>query len=194
MAERRTCGRGVRAGLGRRSGGCGARPLVPATAHGPNRLDLTNGRDRLVLGTIADDAARRQPVRLPGTITVFEEQAAEAGWSIIDRTDMQAVAADYGARVPGITVLDLCPSQSSIEIAQRHGERIVTPMVPCTGSPGRYGPYTKCRSLTTNTAVPVSCPSCGEEGRLAVKPHRFNGAGEPCDGRFEVGFGVGSGA
>lgn len=65
------------------------------------------------------------------TIAVFETQAAEAGWSILNSTDMQAVVANHGASVPGVTVFDLCSSQYSIEILQRDDERIVTPMMPC---------------------------------------------------------------
>jgi len=60
--------------------------------------------------------------------------------------------------------------------------------------PGRYGPYAKCRSCKTNTAVGLLCDGCGEEVRLAVKPHGFDGACEPCDRHFEVGFGAGPGA
>ena len=60
--------------------------------------------------------------------------------------------------------------------------------------PGRYGPYAKCRSCKTNTAVGVSCDGCGEEVRLAVGPHGFVGTCDACDRRFEVGFGEGTGA
>ncbi len=60
--------------------------------------------------------------------------------------------------------------------------------------PGRYGPYAKCRSCKTNTAVRVTCEGCGEEVRLGVGAHGFAGACEPCGRRFEVGFGAGSGA
>ncbi len=65
------------------------------------------------------------------TIAVFQAEAAEAGWSILNSTDMQAVVANHAATVPGVTVFDLCSSQYSIEILEQDDERIVTPMMPC---------------------------------------------------------------
>ncbi|MGM0618652.1 MAG: DUF302 domain-containing protein [Actinomycetota bacterium] len=65
------------------------------------------------------------------TLAVFEEEADAAGWSILNSHDMQAVVANHGADVPGVTVFDLCSSQYSIEILELDDERIVTPMMPC---------------------------------------------------------------
>lgn len=65
------------------------------------------------------------------TLAVFEEEAAASGWSILNSHDMQAVVANHGADVAGVTVFDLCSSQYSIEILELDDERIVTPMMPC---------------------------------------------------------------
>ena len=65
------------------------------------------------------------------TVAIFREAAADAGWSVLNHTDMQAVVANHGADVPGVTVFDLCSSRYSIEILERDDERIVTPMMPC---------------------------------------------------------------
>jgi hypothetical protein len=58
---------------------------------------------------------------------------------------------------------------------------------------GRYGPYAKCRSCNTNTAVRVTCDGCGERARLEAGPHGFEGACDTCGRRFEVAFAPGSG-
>ena len=55
---------------------------------------------------------------------------------------------------------------------------------------GRYGPYGRCRSCSTNTPVRVSCDVCGERVRLQALPHGFEGVCEQCHRRFEVAFGT----
>ena len=75
--------------------------------------------------------ADESPYGYEEILTVFEEEAAAAGWSILNSHDMQAVVANHGADVPGVTVFDLCSSQYSIEILELDDERIVTPMMPC---------------------------------------------------------------
>jgi LSD1 subclass zinc finger protein len=58
---------------------------------------------------------------------------------------------------------------------------------------GRYGPYAKCRSCNTNTAVRVTCDGCREPVRLNTGADGFEGACDTCGRRFEVAFGGGLG-
>ena len=59
---------------------------------------------------------------------------------------------------------------------------------------GRYGPYAKCRSCSTNTAVRVSCDECAERVRLQPQAGGFSGVCEACQRSFEAVFGEGTSA
>jgi len=71
------------------------------------------------------------PYDFEGTVAAFEQAAADAGWSILEARDMQAVVAKHGADVLPVTNFDLCSSEHSIRILEQDDERIVAPMMPC---------------------------------------------------------------
>ncbi|MDR9391772.1 MAG: DUF302 domain-containing protein [Trueperaceae bacterium] len=71
------------------------------------------------------------PYGFEETVAEFQAAADEAGWSVLEARDMQAVVANHGADVDPVMVFDLCSSRHSIEILEQDDERIVTPMMPC---------------------------------------------------------------
>lgn len=71
------------------------------------------------------------PYAYDETIAVFEAEVDDAGWSILDRLDMQEVVAGHGTDVDPVTVFDLCSAEYSAIILQDDDARMVTPMMPC---------------------------------------------------------------
>ena len=57
---------------------------------------------------------------------------------------------------------------------------------------GRYGPYAKCRSCSTNTAVKIACAGCGERVQLVAGSLGLDGRCSTCDRAYEVRFGPGA--
>ncbi|ADI00341.1 DUF302 domain-containing protein [Salisediminibacterium selenitireducens] len=65
------------------------------------------------------------------TIEVFEQQVAEAGWSVAGMHDMKEILDGHGHDVIDIKIYELCSSKYSAEILKLDDERFVSPLMPC---------------------------------------------------------------
>jgi len=65
------------------------------------------------------------------TIDRFETKVDDAGWSIVNTHDMQAVLEGHGYDVDRVETFELCSSEYSAEILKLDDERIVSPLMPC---------------------------------------------------------------
>jgi len=65
------------------------------------------------------------------TVSRFETKVDEAGWSIVNTHDMQAVLDGHGYDVDRVETFELCSSEYSAEILKLDDERVVSPLMPC---------------------------------------------------------------
>ncbi len=71
------------------------------------------------------------PYDFEETISRFEREVEEAGWSIVGYQDMQEILEGHGHEVIDIKIFELCSARYSAIILKEDDERKVSPLMPC---------------------------------------------------------------
>jgi len=66
------------------------------------------------------------------TVELFEQNVAEAGWSVVGVYDYKEILAPKGFDILDIKIIALCSGKHSAAILELDDERMVSPLMPCT--------------------------------------------------------------
>lgn len=66
------------------------------------------------------------------TVELFEQNVAEAGWSVVGVYDYKEILADKGYDILDIKIIAVCSGEYSAAILEHDDERMVSPLMPCT--------------------------------------------------------------
>ena len=71
------------------------------------------------------------PFSFDETVQVFEREVADAGWSVLQVHDMQAILDGHGHEVAAVKIFELCSSRYSAEVLVEDDALVISPLMPC---------------------------------------------------------------
>jgi uncharacterized protein (DUF302 family) len=73
----------------------------------------------------------QSPLSFPATVEAFRQQAAAAGWSILNVNNMAGVLSARGYTLHPVKIIDVCSGKYSARILERDEFRPISALMPC---------------------------------------------------------------